>query len=91
MDEKKETPKCPKCNNDMKLSIDSMLTIHRCTLRFHCNHCDTDWDLSKTREFTEVPKRDPEHPCRGCWNNAPGFYHEMECNHCTNGSNYRSN
>jgi len=82
--------KCPNCNSNIELSMDSMHTIHRCVLRFHCSNCGKDWDLSgDTQKFTEVPKKDPENPCSGCWNNCPGFYHEMECNHCVNGSNYR--
>lgn len=78
---------CPDCGKEMKLSRDSMLTIHRCVLRFHCDHCDKDWDLSgDTQRLSEVPKKDPENPCEGCYSHGSPSAMMRNCGRCVNGS-----
>lgn len=78
--------KCPNCGNDMELSMDSMHTIHRCVLRFHCNHCHNDWDLSgDTQQFTKVEKPKKENPCEGCYSYGKPSAMERNCPRCERG------
>ena len=77
--------KCPNCNSDMEISMDSMHTIHRCALLFHCPKCEKDFELNGDGRLSEIVRNH----CDGCWNNRPGYYHELECMHCHKGSNYQ--